>query len=74
MEKNTPYGPHGVFHKTANGQTNFVKQEGVLEIYLYAEPDAPLAVVAWRYPAALESKLNLDKWTPLLTGCVSVKP
>ncbi len=54
------------------GQGTFVKVPGVLEIYL-REDAGQLIVVAWRVPTSIEQQVDVAKWAPLVTGCVTVK-
>jgi hypothetical protein len=63
-------------YKTPNGQERYQKMPGILEIYLYQEPGAPVVIIAWRMPANIEGPLqvNLDKWAALIAGSVTVQP
>jgi hypothetical protein len=62
------------FYKTQIGQENMLTMNGVMDIFTYQEPGTPLVVIAWRFPADIESKIELDKWESLVAGGVSVKP
>jgi hypothetical protein len=54
------------------GQGTFAKTPGVLEVYL-REDAGQLIVIAWRFPASMEQQVDVAKWAPLVTGCVTVK-
>jgi hypothetical protein len=62
------------FLKSQGGQESYVKMNGILDIYVYGELNAPLVIIAWRVPADLEAKASLNKWQKLTAGCVTIKP
>jgi hypothetical protein len=54
------------------GQGQFKSMPGVLEVYVYSESKY-IITIAWRMPASIEKKVNLEKWASLVAECVSVK-
>jgi hypothetical protein len=46
---------------------------GILEIYV-REDNGYIVLIGWRVPTSIASSVDLAKWAPLVTGCVSVQP
>ena len=54
------------------GQGEFKNLPGIMEIYFHAEAKT-IVVLAWRVPASIEKKVDMQKWATLVAECLSVK-